>query len=62
MYAKEAFRFSAAAIALAALFSVVGRSAAQEQGWPINHPTGSSSFPWNAPDYSGYDEPNLVLA
>jgi uncharacterized protein (TIGR03000 family) len=57
MYAKETLRISVGALALAALLTTVWPSAAQEQGWPINHPTGSSSFPWNAPDYTGYDEP-----
>jgi hypothetical protein len=51
--------FSIAAIAVTALLAPVRPGAAQEQGWPINHPTGSS-FPWNAPDYRGYDEPLYV--
>jgi uncharacterized protein (TIGR03000 family) len=60
MYAKQAGRFITAAIALTALLAAVRPGAAQEQGWPITHATGSSSFPWNAPDYRGYDEPLYV--
>jgi uncharacterized protein (TIGR03000 family) len=60
MYAKQAARFISAVIALTALLAAVRPGAAQEQGWFINHPTGSSSFPWNAPSYRGYDEPRYV--
>jgi uncharacterized protein (TIGR03000 family) len=57
MYAKKSLRFSMGVIALGALLAAVQARAGDEQGWPINHPTGSSSFPWNASDYSGYYEP-----
>jgi uncharacterized protein (TIGR03000 family) len=43
-------------VGLTLLFAI-GPGQAQEQGWPINHPTGSSSFPWNSPGYRGYNEP-----
>jgi uncharacterized protein (TIGR03000 family) len=47
--------------ALLALLLTVGTSHAQlesnAQGWTINHPAGSSSFPWNSPGYRGYSEP-----
>jgi uncharacterized protein (TIGR03000 family) len=59
MYAKRIANF-AGAIATTALLVVIWPSAAQEQGWPINHPTGSSSFPWNSPGYRGYSEPRFV--
>ena len=39
---------------------LAGLSQAQEQGWPINNPRGSSEFPWNSPGYQGYSEPNYV--
>ncbi len=54
MYAKSIAGRKAGA--MMALLLVVGPSHAQ-QGWPINNPTGSSSFPWNSPGYRGYSEP-----
>jgi uncharacterized protein (TIGR03000 family) len=59
MYAKVV-RFIVGAVAVTALIAAVRPGAAQEQGWPLTHPTGSSSFPWNAPDYRGYEEPLYV--
>ena len=49
-------RITVGALALTALLSIVGPGHAQ-QGWPLNQPTGSSSFPWNSPGYRGYSEP-----
>ena len=52
-------------MALIALLTVLGSSYAQpgasQQGWPINHPSSSSSFPWNSPGYQGYNEPSYAL-
>jgi uncharacterized protein (TIGR03000 family) len=59
MSAKCYAKTTVAAIALAA-FLTVRPIMAQEQGWPINHPTGSSSFPWNSSSYRGYYEPRYV--
>jgi uncharacterized protein (TIGR03000 family) len=53
-------RITTGAYALATVLLVLGPSHSQEQGWPINHPTGSSSFPWNSPGYRGYSEPRYV--
>ncbi len=55
MYAKSSAGLKAGTVAMMALLLVVGTSHAQ-QGWPINNPTGSSSFPWNSPGYQGYRE------
>ena len=60
MYAKETIRLLVAAFALGVLFTAVQPGNAGEQGWYFSHPSGSSAFPWNAPDYRGYDEPALV--
>lgn len=49
---------------LIALLFVVGPSAAQlqnQQGWPMNQPSGSSSFPWNSRGFQGYSEPSQVI-
>jgi uncharacterized protein (TIGR03000 family) len=52
-------------MALIALLSVLGPSYAQpgasQQGWPLTHPSGSSSFPWNSPGFQGYSEPSYAL-
>ena len=52
-------------MALIALLTVLGSSYAQpgasQQGWPINHPSSSGSFPWNSPGYQGYNEPSYAL-
>jgi hypothetical protein len=55
----------AGTVALIALLAVLGPSYAQpgasQQGWPINHPSSSSSFPWNSPGYQGYNEPGYAV-
>ena len=55
----------AGTVALIALLTVLGPSYAQpgasQQGWPINHPSSSGSFPWNSPGYQGYNEPSYAL-
>jgi uncharacterized protein (TIGR03000 family) len=56
MFVKRTASFTAGTLAMTALLSAVTPSHAQ-QGWPINNPTGSSSFPWNSPGYRGYNEP-----
>jgi uncharacterized protein (TIGR03000 family) len=52
-------------MAVIALLTVLGSSYAQpgasQQGWPLTHPSGSSSFPWNSPGYQGYNEPSYAL-
>jgi uncharacterized protein (TIGR03000 family) len=52
-------------LASLALLFVLGPSYAQpgasQQGWPLNYPSGSSSFPWNSPGYQGYSEPGSAL-
>ena len=56
-------RKATAVLALVALLWAVGPSHAQEavgQGWFINHPTGSSAWPWNSPGHQGYNEPRYV--
>ena len=60
MYAKHGIRWFVAAIALAVLVTAIQQGGAQEQGWFFSHPPESSAFPWNAPDYRGYDEPEHV--
>src|SRR5262249_54152783 len=51
-------------LALMVLLLVLGPSYAQpsasQQGWPINHPASSASFPWNSPGYQGYNEPSYA--
>jgi len=63
MFVNRIASFTLGSLALTALLAVATPSHAQdqdEQGWPINHPEGSSSFPWNSPEYSGYYEPQYV--
>jgi uncharacterized protein (TIGR03000 family) len=57
MYARFITRKIGAVFVVAVLLSAVQPIQAQEQGWLISHPPGSSSFPWNAADYRGYHEP-----
>jgi uncharacterized protein (TIGR03000 family) len=57
MDTRNSFRLTIGVIAVAVLLAAGRHSAAQEQGWPINHPSDSASFPWNSSDYRGYDEP-----
>jgi uncharacterized protein (TIGR03000 family) len=64
MFAKCITSFTAGILALVALLMVVGPIQAQQdigQGWPLNRPSGSSSFPWNSPGYRGYSEPSYAL-
>jgi uncharacterized protein (TIGR03000 family) len=49
-----------AILATLTLLAANGVGRAQEQGWPINHPQGSSEFPWNSEGYQGYSEPDYV--
>jgi len=59
MFAKRIAGFKPGTLALMALLLALGTSYAQ-QGWPINQPSGSSSFPWNFPGYRGYNEPRYA--
>src|SRR5260370_22844283 len=59
MYAKSIAGPKAGTLAMMGLLLVVGPSHAQ-QGWPINNPSSSSSFPWNSPGYQGYNEPRYA--
>jgi uncharacterized protein (TIGR03000 family) len=64
MFAKCITGFTAGTLALAALLTAVGPVQAQQdigQGWPLNRPSGSSSFPWNSPGYRGYSEPSYTI-
>lgn len=62
---QKLFNHAVPVLASMALLVVLGPSYAQpgasQQGWPLTHPSGSSSFPWNSPGYQGYYEPNYAL-
>jgi uncharacterized protein (TIGR03000 family) len=64
MFTKRNAYLTVGTLTLMAWLSVVGPSPAQfgpnDQGWTINHPSGSSSFPWNSPGYRGYNEPGYA--